>query len=276
MAALSPAILAPAITYGGGSIYYNTSDSGTGNTNTQGYRVNSWPATSNIINWDGTTTTVEIEHTKFMTLDSPYAQYARGPGYTLRVVPYYNGDTIAATGALYYGDTGALYYGNTTSAWTYSKPKTAAERLKEILNNRMSPNILTTCRPLGYTQDIREMRARETLRRVLGEDKFKDFVRRGSVSVRAKSGLMYQIFPGSDFTKVYDSGKMIERLCVVLTGNFPPTDSLIMRYLLILNNEVFFRSKAIKHGIGDYGIPHTNPDNRSLVEIYRKIKRNAA
>jgi hypothetical protein len=97
--------------------------------------------------------------------------------------------------------------------------------------------------------DVRETRARETLLRVLGEDKFKRFLKHGFVSVRAKSGLVYQIFPGHGITNVYEDGEKVERLCVVLRGNFPPTDSLIMRYLLILNDERDFRSHAIKHTV---------------------------
>ena len=171
--------------------------------------------------------------------------------------------------------------GAADTSWTYGAGglavypphKSSAERLREILNNRMAPGILSV-KSLGYTQDVREMRARETLRRVIGEDKFRDFVRKGSVSVRAKSGLMYQIFPGSNFTKVYDRGKLIEQLCVVLMGGFPPTDSLIMRYLLLLNNESFFRSKAIKHSVHT-PIVAKESDQRSLVEIFKELKHAA-
>jgi hypothetical protein len=102
---------------------------------------------------------------------------------------------------------------------------------------------------LGQTTDIRETRARETLKRVLGDDKFKRFLKHGFVSVRAKSGLVYQIFPAHGITNVYRDGEHIERLCVVLRGSFPPTDSLIMRYLLILNDERDFRKHAIEHKV---------------------------
>lgn len=201
----------------------------------------------------GSTTVQEFRYFQYNNFDSSMPQWVQYPGYNL------------------------YSYSNSNSGWQQILPvqKTAAERLKEILNSRMSPNIISSCRPLGYTQDIRETRARETLLRVLGESKFRDFVRKGSVSIRAKSGLVYQIFPGSTFTKVYDQGKMVERLCVVLQGDFPATDSLIMRYLLLLNNESFFVSKAIKHGIPTPAIINM-PDNRSLVDIYKDIKKFAA
>lgn len=248
-------VLMPAITYGtGGSIYYNTScDSNTATTGS--YRIARW--TSNAysdtstypIAWDqGTATTASvIEYNTIpltiRTLDSPYIRYE--PGYALW-----------------------------SSGYSYTPLKTPKERLREILDSRMAPGVLSSCKPLGYTNDVRELRARETLQRVLGEDRFRDFVRRGHVSVRAKSGLVYQIFPGHEITRVYDRGKMVERLCVVLTGEFPPTDSLIMRYLMILNNEQQFRSYAIKHGVIQ---PRFNaePDQRSLAEIYRDLKKVA-
>lgn len=261
-----PAVLMPAITYGNGS-FYATSDAinsvtyGIGDATNSviggAYRIESTTSNTYPIGWD-TGTAYTAQAIQFRTLDTPYAQYTQGSTYTVR---YYNGGGV-----------------NTTGYWTYGAvcppPKSAADRLREILNSRMAPGVLSSCKPLGYTQDIREIRARETLRRVLGEDRFKDFVRRGSVSVRAKSGLVYQIFPGSDFTKVYDNGKMIERLCVVLLGGFPPTDSLIMRYLMILNNEQQFRGYAIKHSIQTPYLPATT-DQRSLIEIFKELKKVA-
>tara|TARA_Y100000034_G_C6761153_1_gene339025 strand:- start:415 stop:753 length:339 start_codon:yes stop_codon:yes gene_type:complete len=79
------------------------------------------------------------------------------------------------------------------------------------------------------------------------QQKFRAFLKNGFISVRAKSGKVYQIFPGHDITCVFEQGKMIERLCVVLKGNFPPTDQLIVRYLILLNDEEKFRSIAVKN-----------------------------
>jgi hypothetical protein len=168
--------------------------------------------------------------------------------------------------------------------------RTPAERLREILETRTAPAFISPRIPVPETQDVREQRARETLRRVLGELKFRDFLRKGFVSVRAKSGLIYQIFPGHGITAVFDKAVMVERLCVVLKGDFPPTDSIIMRYLLILNNEEQFRGLAVKHnttvsgpmrhypsynpfdrGFGTSRLPK-NPDQRTLVEIFREMK----
>jgi hypothetical protein len=156
--------------------------------------------------------------------------------------------------------------------------KTLEHRIKELLRQRIAPPIYTHAKPLGFTKDLREIRARETLHRVLGDDKYKSFLKKGFISVMAKSGLVYQIFPGLDFTKVYNRGIMVDRCCVVLQGGFPPTDSLIMRYLLILNNEKMFESFAIKHGPIKIVDPSSIAiqDNRSLLEIFKEQKRLAA
>ncbi len=176
-----------------------------------------------------------------------------------------------------YGSSG--YAHNT---WVYPKPKTPAERLLEILKSRQAPMLIGSARKAldPLPSDIRELRARDTLKRVLGEIKFKDFLRKGFVSVRAKSSLIYQIFPGHGITAVFDQGTMVERLCVVMKGDFPPTDSIIMRYLLILNNEDEFRSLAVKHNVSfnkrgqhypNFVLPK-NPDQRQLTEIFREMK----
>lgn len=258
-------LMAPAIGYGATIYTANTNSATTGGT----YRIERWSTgggnattASNTAGydwgWDGGTAatynsmTTSTHILQFQTLDVPWVQFE--PGITYRV---YNGNYPVAWNDL------AVY-----------PSKTPKERLREILDSRMAPGILSSCKPLGVAKDVREMRARETLLRVLGMDKFRDFVRRGHVTVCAKSGLVYQIFPGHEITKVYDRGKMVERLCVVLNGDFPPTDSLIMRYLMILNNEQQFRSYAIKHGLPQ-PIVAAQRDERSLAEIYRELKKVA-
>ena len=156
----------------------------------------------------------------------------------------------------------------------YPTPKilTPKERLKELLQTRHAPVILGTRKPLVVPTDIREIRARETLRRVIGDDKFQKFLKDGFITVRAKSGLSYQIFPAHGITAVYRDGVQVERLCVVLIGGFPPTDSLIMRYLIILNDENRFRGYAIKHQVFTKTPKVVISDERSLNEIFNEFK----
>lgn len=149
------------------------------------------------------------------------------------------------------------------------------ERLREMIRSRMAPAVITR-RGLSPPRDIRETRARETLRAVLGEDKFRQFIKNGFVTIRAKSGLVYQIFTGDEMTNVYDHGKRVERLCVVLKGGFPPTDSLLMRYLLILNDEREFRKPAIRHSFSQRDPPVVPAGDGDLVRIYREMTGRAA
>jgi len=155
------------------------------------------------------------------------------------------------------------------------RAKTPQERLKEILQRRQSPMIFVSRKPIVAAVDSREERARETLRLCLGEDRFRSFIKNGFVSVRAKSGLVYQIFPGHGMTTVYKHGQQIERLCVVFRGDFPPADSLIMRFLLILNDEEEFRNHAVKHMASRPRTAIPSTELESLPDIYRRLKRVA-
>ena len=168
------------------------------------------------------------------------------------------------------------YYRTTsdTSSCFVSSPKTPAQRLQEVMRKRQAPGVVVknTLKPTANNQEIR---ARETLRRVIGDDKFRDFLKKGFISVQGKSGKVYQIFPGHGMTNVYLNGEKIEKLCVVMKGNFPPTDSLIMRYLLILNCEKDFRNKSIVHRFSDVLGQKPKQDKRSLVEIFQDFKAAA-
>lgn len=164
---------------------------------------------------------------------------------------------------------------------TPSQPVLPKTRLKQIMASRQAPaiHVRERWRLHRSTQQCpneREARARQTLRRVIGDEKYKSFLRNGFVSVRnPKSGLNFQIFPGHGITCVFDKGKMIERLCVVLSGDFPPTDSIIMRYLMILNNEEQFRSIAISHNVTQRKKKIITSDDRSLTEIFKELKEAA-
>ena len=152
---------------------------------------------------------------------------------------------------------------------------TPQDRLQEILRQRQAPYLLRGRTPLSGIIDARERRARETLGRVIGLEKLRRFLRDGFVTVRGgESGLTYQIFPGCGLTNVYRDGKRIERMCVVLEGNFPPTDSLIVRFLMLINDEKRFRSLAVKHSRGLEVTASVVPfvDQRPLTEIFRDLK----
>lgn len=157
---------------------------------------------------------------------------------------------------------------------TWAEPVVVApgDRLRQIIRDRMAPAIRVR-RSLEIPMDVREIRARETLKRIIGDKAFRRFIRDGFITVVPKSGLTYRIYPGHGITEVYDRGIMVERLCVVLQGSFPPTDSLIMRYLLILNDEGEFSKYAIKHSVrSSKSLVFPAEEVQPLVETWAKLK----
>lgn len=164
----------------------------------------------------------------------------------------------------------------TGSNWrTQPRPVPVGDRIRQMMRDRQGPHIIGSRKSMPLSNCVKETRARETLLRVVGNDKFRCFLKHGFISVRAKSGLVYQIFPGHGITKVFNRGKLEERLCVVLSGTFPPTDSIIMRYLLILNDEQEFRKYAIPHSVSIPVTPRSIVEEKSLVEIFRELKAAA-
>lgn len=159
--------------------------------------------------------------------------------------------------------------------WNQAPLKTPAEQLRDIIRERLGPAIVPD-RALGMAASIAEERARQTLRRVIGEERYRRYLRNGFLTVRGKTGLVYQIFAGGNMTQVYDKGRRVEKLCVILRGGFPPTDQLIMRYLLILNDETNFRAYANRYQASPSiraAMPRTD---RPLVELFRELKGAAA
>ena len=183
---------------------------------------------------------------------------------------------------------------NTTtsaSAWnTYgyvafqAPPVPPSERMREIIQSRQAPAIHVRRHPLEQKMDVRELRARETLRRLIGEEKYRNFLCCGFLTVRGISGLTYQIFPGYNTAKSYRAGKLVESLCIRLYGGFTPTDELIMRYLMILNDEEKFRKIANISRLERYvredrmalPVVDRNLQTESLPAVFRRLKEMAA
>jgi hypothetical protein len=156
--------------------------------------------------------------------------------------------------------------------WTAPNP---LDRLANIIRNRHAPAIHTNRKSLNIMKDVREMRARETLKVILGEEKYRRFVKAGFVSVTNPiSQMTYQIFHSTHhLTHVYKNGQMIDRLCIYMKGNFPPTDFVITMYLMALNNDQEIWKIANKHGPARANIVSSkNCDLRSLPEILKELK----
>ncbi len=167
------------------------------------------------------------------------------------------------------------------SGWEFSNRKLdPLERLKDIMQKRHAPGIIIvdSKRPMSSDVDIREQRARETLARLVGQERYFKFLKSGFVSAHnRRSGKIYQIFPGNGITKVFQNGNLVARLCVVFNKDFPPTDSIIMRYLLALNDEQKLWDLAIKHSIEGYNKKSAlvQADIRPLTDILKELKKVA-
>jgi hypothetical protein len=138
--------------------------------------------------------------------------------------------------------------------WSSPPRRTPEERLREIIRSRTAPAVVTRGdgRPgLHPPADFRERRARETLEKIVGPAQYRRFLAHGFVTVRAASGWDYQVYPGTRFTRVFRGGVPEPSLCVVLNGEFPPTDSLIVRVLMLLDDEGGFRRLAVAHAVPD-------------------------
>lgn len=187
-------------------------------------------------------------------------------------------NTSTTDTSVYWYPTDGTQWAYTTAKWgevSWHQPKTPQQKLRELIRQRQGFGILTDRRAMPVPKNVKEIRARETLKRVIGDRKFRSFLKNGFISVRAKSGLVYQIFPGYDMTKVYRDGEQVEKLCVVLKGGFPPTDSLIMRYLLILNDEQDFRSHAITWGFHKPARQQRKAPSQPLTELFQDLKKAA-
>ena len=183
----------------------------------------------------------------------------------------YDTTTTAAT-----YDNGIIW--NSGDSTTWSLPVVApGDRIRQMIRDRMGPAIRRSRTSLSIAMDVREERARQTLRRIIGEQAFRKFIRDGFITVVPKSGLTYRIYPGQGMTDVYDKGIMVDRLCVVLKGDFPPTDSILMRYLLILNDEGEFSEYAIKQTVRQgtstrLVLPVAPAPAPALTEAWAKLK----
>lgn len=166
------------------------------------------------------------------------------------------------------------------------KTPTSEDKLREMMRLRASPAaVAKKVSPLKGTTDEREVRARETLASIIGMDRYLKYLKRGFIAVRAASGLVYHIAPGSAMTSVYEGRKLVKRLCIhlghvpsLVQGNgfynsaqFPPTDEAIIKYLLLVNDEQRFVATANSHHIHE---PKA-VDHRPLADIYRDLKAAA-
>jgi hypothetical protein len=86
--------------------------------------------------------------------------------------------------------------------------------------------------------DPPEVRAMQLLRKLIGQDEFRRYLKYGFVMVRGASGLRYQIGRGQHSIRVWGRTAQVDSLCCYLAGRFPPTDCVITRMLSAESDEL--------------------------------------
>lgn len=121
----------------------------------------------------------------------------------------------------------------------------AVADLDDIACNFIIPNQHGQRRQLQIVEGPEE-KARFLLKRMIGESAFRSYLKNGFLTYRAESGLTYQIFPGYGMSHVWNNGEPVEKLCLVFQDrDIPPTDSVIMRLLMLEHNEEEFKRLAV-------------------------------
>jgi hypothetical protein len=126
--------------------------------------------------------------------------------------------------------------------------------LKDMIQDTIKANLCIISKSraefLNDLKDITiqefEQTALETLREMISEREFRNYLRYGFILVRGQSGRIYQIFKNKQHTKVWEQGKLVEEICVRIEGNVhvPPTDNVIAFKTMIETSEDFFKSSG--------------------------------
>jgi hypothetical protein len=110
--------------------------------------------------------------------------------------------------------------------------------------------------PVPSNIDPAEKVALETLREMITEEQFRQYLRYGFIVVSGKSGRKYQVYRNRAHTNVYVDGKKTEEICVRIKDRaIPLTDNIIAFKAMIEIDEDMFRSSGnIYKGVQNAGI----------------------
>jgi hypothetical protein len=92
-----------------------------------------------------------------------------------------------------------------------------------------------------------EAKARGLLREMVGNEQFRNYVRKGFVTVKGASGIIYKVSQDGirSYARTPAGGyKQFEHICVVFRQALPPTDAVAMRLLLLRYDEFAMRARA--------------------------------
>lgn len=126
-----------------------------------------------------------------------------------------------------------------TTVWTQAGTVYIPDENPQPLNHRGRPIRSHQSDSLFANVSPAEVVALQLLRRMVSPEQFRQYLRHGFVSVRASSGLVYQV-PRFGTIQVWDRGERIASLCVHLKldgQTAPPTDHVVGKMLIIEHNE---------------------------------------
>lgn len=161
--------------------------------------------------------------------------------------------SVAAMGLYATANTAKCVYTTATdSNYQFCVQPTKAEMMREKIRANMSGIRM----PYKYLNIVKESdpeaKARGLLREMIGDVAFRNYVTRGFILVKGRSGLLYKIQRQhgasaiQTMAKTKDgSMKPYENICIVFQDSkLPETDVVIMRMLLCMHDEFGLRSMA--------------------------------
>lgn len=130
--------------------------------------------------------------------------------------------------------------------WNQAESK--REKLRRRIREQMERTDLRGLRanhPRANFSNVREneINALHLLRSMVDPAVFRKYLRYGFVTVRASSGLVYQIQRNNQHMKVWDRGQVVCELCVSLPG-VPATDEVIAKMLMAECDEIEVWNRA--------------------------------
>ena len=151
----------------------------------------------------------------------------------------FGGTTYSPETYQYVTSLGGCGYGEYSNPQTPKEAKRAALRFKirTALRSKMVAHHLPT------PSNDEEQRARKLLLSLIGQERYRLYLKRGFVVEQGKSGLKYKIKPGHSMVEVLHPKKSGEffkfrSLCIQpKVSGLPPTDSVIMRIMLVRHDE---------------------------------------
>jgi hypothetical protein len=133
----------------------------------------------------------------------------------------------------------SLYWDDTYSSYhiSYYEEPSKEQLIRAKIRENLNFLVKTTRSSLENNVTPQEMKARNTLRDMITEKEWRRYVTNRFIMVKGASGRWYQIFENQEWLRVYEQGKLIDRICIHTAKDCPPTDHVINLKVLIETDE---------------------------------------